>query len=260
MSQGGIELSYIEKKAENLQVKIFNTREEMGKSAATHAAQYLRELAKTKEEINILFAAAPSQNDFLATLIQEDVPWEKINAMQLDDYIGISNEAPQRFANYLNRHIFDYVPMKQLLLINCENPNVEDEIARYNEILKTYPVDVSFIGIGENGHIAFNDPSVADFNDKERIKLVELEESSRVQQVNDGCFDKLENVPKAAMTVTIPAILAARKVFCIVPASTKARAVYDTINAPISTACPATILRTHNNATLYIDKDAGANL
>lgn len=253
-------MSYLEKKVENLQVKIFNTREEMGEDAAAHAAQYLRELAKTKDEINILFAAAPSQNDFLAALIQEDVPWEKINAMQLDDYIGISSEAPQRFANYLNRHIFNHVPMKQLLLINCENPNVDDEIARYNGILKTHPVDVSFIGIGENGHIAFNDPSVADFNDKERIKLVELEETSRVQQVNDGCFDNLENVPKLAITVTIPAILAAGKVFCIVPASTKATAVYDTLNAPISTACPATILRKHSNATLYIDKDAAAKL
>ncbi|KUO76454.1 MAG: glucosamine-6-phosphate deaminase [Clostridia bacterium BRH_c25] len=254
-------MTYIEKKVDKLNIKIFETRSEMGANAAAEAAEYLRELGKVKEEINIIFAAAPSQDDILGSLIQEkDLPWEKINAMQLDDYIGINGEAPQRFANYLKRHIFDLVSMKQLLLINCENPSVEDELARYNEILKTHPADVAFIGIGENGHIAFNDPSVADFNDKKLIKSVVLEETSRLQQVNDGCFEKLEDVPGMAMTVTIPAILRAERVFCVVPCSSKANAVRDTLNEPVSTKHPATILRTHKNATLYLDKYAATEL
>lgn len=254
-------MTYKDCKVDNLNVKIFETRKEMGDTAAAEAAEYLRELGKEKDEINILFAAAPSQDDIYSALIKEDgIPWEKINAMQLDDYIGINNNASQRFANYLKVHVFNHVPIKNVFLINCENPSVENELANYNKILEKYPVDVSFIGIGENGHIAFNDPSVADFEDKDLIKIVELEETSRIQQVNDECFEKIEDVPKKALTVTIPAILRASRVFCVVPGLTKANAVFNTLYKNIDEQYPSTILRKHNNATLYLDKDSASKI
>lgn len=254
-------MTYEKNKVDRLDVKIFKTRTEMGIAAAKEAANYLRELGKKKDEINILFAAAPSQDDIYGALIKEkEIPWDKINAMQLDDYIGINSNAPQRFANYLKSHIFDHVPIKQVLMINSENSCIEDELERYNEILKNHPVDISFIGIGENGHIAFNDPSVADFDDEKSIKIVELEEASQIQQVNDGCFERVEDVPKKALTVTIPAILKAERVFCVVPCSTKADSVRDTLNEEITTKHPATILRKHVNATLYLDTNSAAKL
>lgn len=248
-------------KVDNLKVKIFETRSEMGVYAASEAAEYIRELSKEKDEINILFAAAPSQDDIYGALIKEEgIPWDKINAMQLDDYIGIDNEAPQRFANYLKKHIFNHVPIKNTFLINCENPDIVDELSRYNSILEKNPVDISFIGIGENGHIAFNDPSVANFNDKALIKIVELEKTSRIQQVNDGCFEKVEDVPQRALTVTIPAILNAKKVFCVVPGKTKVNAVYNTINKDIEEQYPSTILRKHKDSTLYLDMDSASKI
>ena len=254
-------MTYKEKKIDNLNVKIFETRSEMGAVAASEAAEYLRQLGREKDEINILFAAAPSQDDIYGALLKEEgIPWEKVNAMQLDDYIGINSDAPQRFANYLKDHIFNHVQIKNLLLIDCENPNIEDELNKYNEILKKHPADISFIGIGENGHIAFNDPSVADFEDTALIKIVDLEETSRVQQVNDGCFEKVEDVPTKALTVTIPAILKAEKVFCVVPCDTKANSVYNTLNMDIDEKYPSTILRKHKDTTLYLDKDSAAKI
>lgn len=254
-------MTYTNKKIDNLEVKIFENRVEMGATAAAEAAEFLVKLGREKDEINILFAAAPSQDDIYGALIKEPgIPWEKINAMQLDDYIGINSDAPQRFANYLKEHVFKYVSLKNIFLINCENPSIEDELASYNDILGKYPVDVSFIGIGENGHLAFNDPSVADFNDKSLIKIVELEEASRVQQVNDGCFEKVEDVPKKALTVTIPAILNAKKVVCVVPSSTKSNAVYNTLYQEIDEKFPSTILRKHESATLFLDKDSASKI
>lgn len=254
-------MTYASMKVDNLNIKIFETRSEMGAHAAAEAAEYIRKLAKEKEEINILFAAAPSQNDIYGALIKEEgMPWEKINAMQLDEYIGINNDAPQRFANYLKEHIFKHVPIKNTFLIDCENPNVEEELQRYTKLLEDYPVDVAFIGIGENGHLAFNDPGVADFQDEVLMKIVELEEASRIQQVNDGCFEKVEDVPQKALTVTIPAILNAKRIFCVVPSSSKANAVYNTIYKNIDELYPSTILRRHDNVTLYLDKESASKI
>lgn len=245
---------------DNLIVKIFENRNDMGACAAREAATYIRRLAKDKDEINILFAAAPSQNEFLNALLNEkDVPWDKVNAMQLDDYINISNDAPQKFANFLKRSFFDHLTLKSCLLIDSEN-STSEELMRYTKILQEYPVDISFIGIGENAHIAFNDPGIADFNDPLYIKEIALDDISRNQQVNDGCFERIEDVPQKAITVTIPVIFKAKRIFCIVPGSAKAQAIYHTINSDITNMHPSTILREHKNATLYVDKLAAEKI
>lgn len=242
---------------EKLLVKIFNTRDEMGKSAAEDIAECIKKLFYQKEEINMIFAAAPSQNDMLYHLRKrDDIEWDRINAFHMDEYIGLKPDAPQCFSNFLKRSIFDLKPFKSVNLINAAatDPNVECE--RYTKLLKEHPVDIVCMGIGENGHIAFNDPHVADFNDQVTVKPVELDNICRMQQVNDGCFASIEEVPKCALTLTIPTLMSAAFNFCVVPAATKANAVKNAIEGEISEKCPATILRSKDNAIMYCDADS----
>lgn len=248
-------------KANDLMVKIFDSRQSMGEEAANEAAAKIKELLAQKSEINIIFAAAPSQNEFLASLIEDkDIEWNKINAFHMDEYIGISKDAPQAFGNFLKDKIFEKVNFKSVNYIDVSAQDAEKECERYSTLLKKYPADIICLGIGENGHIAFNDPPVADFNDKKLVKVVELEEKCRQQQVNDGCFKTLNDVPKYAVTLTIPALMAGKYLFCIVPGGTKTEAVTNTVNGEISEACPASILRNHKNAILYVDKDSGQGI
>lgn len=247
-------------KKDNLYVRISDTRSDMGICAAFEAVRSIEQVLKQKPMCNIIFAAAPSQNEFLAALVQADVDWSRVNALHMDEYIGLPKDAPQGFANFLRNAIFDRVPFASVHCIDSTNQDVEAECARYTDILKKYPPDLVFMGIGENGHIAFNDPPVADFQDTAAIKPVVLDEICRNQQVNDGCFASLELVPKTALTLTVPTLFSASKLICVVPAPTKADAVYNTLNGDISEKCPASILRRHPNAVLFLDSDSAAKL
>ncbi|MBX2923531.1 MAG: glucosamine-6-phosphate deaminase [Chitinophagaceae bacterium] len=244
-----------------LKVKIYNTRQEMGKSAAWDVAASIQSLLEKKPFINMIFAAAPSQNEFLQALSQEkNIDWSRIHAFHMDEYIGLKDDAPQRFGNFLKKGIFDRVPFKEIFYINGNANDPQQECERYSSLLKEYPVDIVCMGIGENGHIAFNDPHVADFNDPLSAKVVELSAESRCQQVHDGCFPVVEEVPAAAITLTIPALLDADIICCVVPGSHKAEAVYHTLYSDITPQNPATILRTHGQATLYLDKDSASEV
>lgn len=246
-------------KKDKLEIKIFETRNEMGLAAANDIATAIKELLAEKSEINMIFAAAPSQNDMLLHLCEKtDIEWERINAFHMDEYIGLDPDAPQCFSNFLKRGIFDLKPFKSVNLINAGATDAQTEADRYAALLKENPVDIVCMGIGENGHIAFNDPHVADFNDDKVVKIVELDDVCRMQQVNDGCFKKLEDVPKCALTLTIPTLVSCKYNFCVVPASTKANAVKNTVLGKISEKCPATILRNKENAILYCDYDSSA--
>ncbi len=248
-------------KKDNLEVEIYLDRDQMGKAAATDIANCINEILKEKDEINMIFAAAPSQNDVLYHLCEsEKIPWEKINAFHMDEYLGLPVDAPQGFANFLMDKIFDKKPFKSVNLINSSATEPSAESIRYSELLKKYPTDIVVLGIGENGHIAFNDPHVADFNDVAMVKPVELDDVCRQQQVNDGCFKLIDDVPKYALTLTIPTMTKADYLFCIVPCTTKANAVKNTVYGEISETCPATILRKHNRAKLYCDKDSASLL
>lgn len=244
---------------DQLHVKIFGSRAEMGLGAASDAVEYLKNLMAEQEFVNIIFAAAPSQNEFLAAMAESDVDWSRVNAFHMDEYIGLPSDASQGFGNFLRRAIFDKVPFNSVNYINGQNvPEVT--LKQYKKLLEENPVDVVFMGIGENGHIAFNDPHVADFNDPEVIKVVDLDEKCRMQQVNDGCFACLDEVPTHAFTLTVPTLMAAKRRFCVVPASTKAHAVYNTINGVVSEVCPASVLRTSEGTTLYLDNDSSSLL
>lgn len=245
-------------KVEGLKVKVADSRLLMGKAAAEDIRARMLALLSEREYINVIFAAAPSQNETLASLLEyEDIDWTRVNAFHMDEYVGLPKDAPQRFGNYLSEHIFSHKPFRSINFIDPSN-TAEAERARYTALLKEFPVDIVILGIGENGHIAFNDPGVADFNDKEMIKVVLLDDICRNQQVNDGCFAKIDDVPTHALTLTVPTLFSASSLFCSVPAKTKAWAVKETLNGTIDEHCPATIMRRHADATLYCDPDSAS--
>ncbi|MBE6550454.1 MAG: glucosamine-6-phosphate deaminase [Ruminococcaceae bacterium] len=248
-------------KKDLLNVNIYETREEMGNAAARDIKARIRSLLQTRETINMIFAAAPSQNEVLYALaIDKEIPWNRINAFHMDEYIGLSADAPQGFGNFLKDHIFGLANFKSVSYIDITAKDAERECARYEDLLKQYPTDIVVMGIGENGHIAFNDPPVADFNDPKAVKLVELDEVCRNQQVNDGCFAKIDDVPKTAITLTVPTLFAGDYLFCIVPAKAKAKAIKATLCDDINEKCPATVLRRHKSAILYLDSDSSSLL
>lgn len=242
--------------ADKLRVEVYGTRQAMGQAAASAAAVKIRELLAAKPRIRMVFAAAPSQNEFLAALVQEDgIDWSRITAFHMDEYIGLPEDAPQRFSRFLCDRLFDIAKPGQVHLIQSSR-GIDEECARYGNLIGEAPIDIICLGIGENGHIAFNDPPIADFGDPHIIKAVELDDACRQQQVNDGCFPSFSDVPTHALTLTIPTMMSGAHLFCMVPGSTKRQAVRETLNGPISTACPATILRTHDDCTLYVDSDS----
>ena len=241
-------------KKDNLVVEIYENRTLMGEAAARDIKAKIAELLSQKQEINMIFAAAPSQNDVLKSLVEDKgIEWNRVNAYHMDEYIGLDKDAPQGFGNFLKNHIFGLVPFKSVNYIDITATDPEKEAERYGKLLEENPTDIVIMGIGENGHIAFNDPPVADFKDKRTVKPVKLDEVCRQQQVNDGCFESIDKVPTHAMTLTVPTLVRAPYLFCIVPASTKAKAVYETLNGSIDEHCPASVLRTHDNAKLYLD-------
>lgn len=248
------------KKVEKLTVYTFDTREEMGKVAAADAARRINDIIARNGVANVVFAAAPSQKDLLENLLKEDIDWSKVRAFHQDEYVGISAEEPAGFGNFLDRAIFKKVNFKELHYLLCAADEAEKKCQDYTELLQKYPIDLIFLGIGENGHLAFNDPAVADFNDPKMIKIVELDEICRQQQVNDGCFTTLEDVPKQAMTMTMSLIMSIPEAICVVPTIRKANAVYNALCGEVTTACPASILRNHPNAALYLDNDSASKL
>ncbi|MBO7297780.1 MAG: glucosamine-6-phosphate deaminase [Clostridia bacterium] len=244
-------------KKDKLTVEIYEKRTLMGEAAARDIKAKIAELLAGKQEINIIFAAAPSQNDVLKALVEDkEIEWNRVNAYHMDDYIGLDKDAPQGFGNFLKAHIFGLVPFKSVNYIDITTTNPEQEAERYGKLLQENPTDIVIMGIGENGHIAFNDPPVADFKDEKWVKPVKLDEICRQQQVNDGCFSCIDDVPTHAMTLTVPTLVRAPYLFCIVPAPTKAKAVYETLNGSIDEHCPASVLRTHENAKLYLDNES----
>ena len=244
-------MSILQFQKDNLAVEVFETRAEMGQAAADDIAVVLKKLLAEKDVVRIVFAAAPSQNEVLAGVCaRTDLDWSRVDAFHMDEYEGLDKTHPQSFGTFLREHVFDHLPLRNVYYIS-------DYGEKYEELLEKNPIDIVILGIGENGHIAFNDPGVADFNDPKRIKRAKLDDVCRQQQVNDGCFDRIEDVPTHAMTLTIPALVKAPCLFCIVPAASKAKAVKQTLYGPISESCPASILRQCEGAKLYLDADSG---
>jgi glucosamine-6-phosphate deaminase len=215
----------------------------------------IRDAVGRRGVCRMIFAAAPSQNELLARLrAAGDIPWDRVEAFQMDEYLGLAPRAPQRFSQFLRRAIFDHVALREVHLLDAAGPSIEQEMRRYASLLSAAPIDVVCLGVGENGHVAFNDPPVADFADPAPIKEVVLDRSCREQQVHDGAFASFDAVPSRAVTLTVPSLMRGECLVCVVPGPAKAAAIARMLTGPITEACPASVLRTHPNCTLYLDR------
>lgn len=241
--------------ADFLKVKVFESDVDMGKAAAAFTAETLARAIEEKGSANLILATGASQFTFLDAFKNDtSVDWSKITVFHLDEYVGMSDQHPASFRKYLKERILDEVKPHAVHFLAGDAPDLQAVIDEYESLLKNHPVDIACIGIGENGHIAFNDPLISEFDEANWVKIADLDEACRKQQLGEGWFPTLDDVPRQALTLTIPAIMASAVISCVVPDERKAEAVAKTIKDPITNVCPATILRTHPDATLFLDR------
>ncbi len=244
-----------------MQVQVFPSKREASVAAAEAAAAILRSAIDGRLRARMVVSTGNSQLDFIdALVLDRDIDWSAVEAFHLDEYAGIEATHPASFRLWLKTRLADRVPLRAMHYVNGDAPDLEAECRRYSALLAQAPIDVGFIGIGENGHIAFNDPPVADFADPVSIKIVRLDDACRRQQVGEGHFPAISSVPENALSLTCSAIVGMTNLICCVPEPRKAGAVRETIAGPISTACPASILRTHPRAQLYLDAESASLL
>ncbi|SMD14442.1 glucosamine-6-phosphate deaminase [Pedobacter nyackensis] len=242
---------------DNLKIQVLEDRKLLGALAAEAVYKQILSLLEEEPYINIIFAAAPSQNEFLSSLMEKHIDWSRINAFHMDEYIGLDGNAPQGFGNFLKSRLFNQVNFRSVNYINGNAADAKVECIRYEVLLKEFPPHIVCMGIGENTHIAFNDPHVANFKDEMLVKVVDLDLECRQQQVNDGCFLSIDEVPEFAITLTIPTLFSAKYLFCMVPGEKKAQAVHHTVIQDINEKYPSTILRKHQNARMFTDTQSG---
>ena len=239
---------------EKMRVQVYPDRGSLGAAVGSAVATKMRELLSKKQGISMVFAAADSQKEFLETLgMQPGIDWGRVTAFHMDEYIGVAGTAPQSFGRWLHARLFDKVRPGRVHVLDGMAKDPVRECDRYAALLESAPLDLCCLGIGENGHLAFNDPPVADFKDPKAVKVVEIDETSRLQQAAEGNYPSADQVPKVAITLTVPALLAAPFLYCPVPGPRKAKAVRAALNDPVSTACPATALPRHAGTVVYLD-------
>jgi len=229
----------------------------MARAAADEALEVMRAAVQARGVAHVMFATGNSQLAFVQALVEETtgVPWAETVVFHMDEYVGVGPDHPAGFQRWIRERIVEPARPKDAYFVEGLG-DAEAECARYSELLRRYPLDLCCLGIGENGHLAFNDPPVADFADPRDVKVVELEAACRMQQVHEGHFPDLEAVPTRAITVTIPALLAARQVMAIVPEARKAEPVRTALTGPVSTSCPASALRMIPQATIYVEPES----
>lgn len=251
----------MEKMIGKLKVLIYTNEKEMGQEAARLVIKQMIDLQQQQDQIRMIFASAPSQLEFLTELKGDKrIDWSRVTAFHMDEYIGLPREHEQSFGRFLKENLFDDVAMGQVHYLNGTAAHPEEECQRYAGLLQQAPIDIVCMGIGENTHIAFNDPHVADFNDPELVKIVDLDEASRQQQVNDGCFPDLSSVPRLAMTLTVPALIGGKSLYCMVPGERKAEAIRATLVENIGEQVPSSVLRGHADARLFLDHQSASKL
>lgn len=241
-----------------MDVSIFDTKTTLGAEAARKGANLISEVLKEKDSANIILATGASQFEMLGELVKAKLDWSKVTVFHLDEYIGIPESHPASFRKYLKERFLNLVSPAAFHAIDGEG-DAQEECARLNKIIKTHPVDVAFVGIGENGHLAFNDPP-ADFDTKEPFIVVDLDEACRKQQMGEGWFPSLEAVPMQAISMSIRQIMKSKTIICSVPDGRKAQAVRNTMEEPVSPLVPASILTTHKDAYLYLDQHSASLL
>ncbi len=249
-NQGGL--------VDDLSVKIFSNLEELSQNAAKLGTEYIHSLLLQQETISVVLATGNSQLKFLDALVASNLDWSRIVLFHLDEYLGIPPNHPGSFRYYLSSKVGQRVNPHKFYYIQGDALEPVTECSRYTQLLQEHSIDLCMLGIGDNGHLAFNEPSVADFQDKEIVKIVKLETQTRQQQVDGGYFPNLEALPQYAYTLTIPSICSAKRIFCLASGKKKASIVKRMLCGAISSECPASILRIQPEATLFLDRDAAS--
>jgi glucosamine-6-phosphate deaminase len=248
-------------RAGTMNVEIHPSSESMGAAAAKSAAEALKEIGQHHETIAAIFATGASQLATLDALTKiENLPWDQVRGFHMDEYIGLPVDHPASFRGYLREKLTEKVSMKEFFEVDGTAPDPEQVCRYYAQKLRSSDPQLCLLGIGENGHLAFNDPGLADFSDPLDVKVVHLDSMCRQQQAAEGWFNTPQDVPEYAITLTIPTLLRVPKLIVSVPGSRKAKIMRRTLEEAISTGCPATILRTHPDVTVYLDKDSAAQL
>jgi glucosamine-6-phosphate deaminase len=248
-------------RVDQLPVEVFPNNEELGRAAAAAVAECLGRILAEKKIVRFIMATGNSQVAYTTSLLRDfALPWNRIECFHMDEYVGLSPDHPASFRRWMRERVEGVAHPRAFHYIQADAPDPQAECRRYAALLASAPIDLVSLGIGENGHIAFNDPPVADFSDPLAVKIVELEQACKQQQVGEGHFPNLAAVPTHAITLTIPTLLGVANIFCIVPERRKATAVKNTLQGPIGTACPASVLRRQANARLLLDAAAASLL
>jgi glucosamine-6-phosphate deaminase len=248
-------------KYDDATVQIYNSKLEASQAAASDAASILRRTISETGGARIVVATGNSQRDMIYALVRmPDIDWSHVEVFHMDEYVGLPSTHPASFRLWLKTHLANVVGPRCVYYLNGDVPNLGQECRRYGDLIRSKPLDISFLGFGENGHIAFNDPHVADFSDPLAVKLVDLDEACRRQQVGEGHFSNIESVPREALTVTCPILVTARHLVCCVPERRKAQAVQNALEGPLTTECPASLVRTHRRTTIFLDLESASLL
>ncbi|HJY07606.1 MAG TPA: glucosamine-6-phosphate deaminase [Bryobacteraceae bacterium] len=242
-------------------IQIYASRQDLGAAAARRAAELIQQAVREKGRARIMVATGNSQLDVVAALaLRRDIPWDSVEVFHMDEYVGIEETHPSSFRYWIYNRLERHVHPARIEYIQGDAPDLDAEIARYSKMLSEAPMDLAFVGFGENGHIAFNDPHVADFQDPAVVKRVLLDDVCRAQQAGEGHFANIDSVPKEALTVTCSGLFSAASWVCAVPERRKAEAVRNALEGPISPACPASLVRRHPTANVYLDQESASLL
>jgi glucosamine-6-phosphate deaminase len=243
-----------------MKIHVFENKTEMGDAAAHCAAQRIRQAVDGRGEARIILATGASQFEFLDALVKQDLPWNRVEAFHLDEYVGLPADHPASFRRYLRERFVDRVPeLSTFHWVRGDAGDLQAECERLGALISRAPIDLACIGIGENGHLAFNDPP-ADFETDEPYIVVELDEACRRQQLGEGWFDTLDDVPERAISMSIRQVMQAGRIVCTVPDERKAPAVRNALEGPLTNECPASILREHGDCHLFLDQPAASLL
>ena len=243
-----------------MDIQVFNSKTELGEAAAGRAAEIIKQAISARGQAYLIAATGASQFEFLDALVrQPEIDWSKTTFFHLDEYVGFDESHPASFRKYLKERIINRVHPGTFHFINGEGEDPAAECRRIGELISRYLIDVAFVGIGENGHLAFNDPP-ADFETEEPYLTVELDEACRRQQTGEGWFRSLEEVPRKAISMSIRQILKSQNILCVVPDQRKARAVKECLESEVSPTHPASILQRHPRTTVYLDRDSASLL
>jgi len=245
---------------DELEVRIYSDRQEAGAAGAEIAASVLREEISRRGQAAVVLASAVSQDPFLDALRRQEVDWGKVTAFHLDEYAGMSDSHPASFRRFQRERLMDHVPISAFHPLAGDAPDLDAECERYGGLLRDAQPCLVALGIGENGHLAFIDPPVCDFEDPRDVRPVELDDVCRMQQVHDGAFATLAEVPRRALSLTVPFFLRVPRALVFVNGPHKAAAVKTALEGPVTESCPASALRRHPSAILFLDPGAASGL